>query len=277
MPELPEVETVVRGLTARLVGRRFARVDLNRGDLRTKLPAGLKAKLEGRRIDHIGRRAKYILIHVEGGDILLAHLGMSGRMVLHDAADQWRKAKHDHVVFALDDGTILAFNDARRFGTLDHVAAAKLDKHRLIEHLGLEPLGNDFNGPNLAKLLAGKKNSIKAALLDQRIVAGLGNIYVSEALYWAGISPRRRAGTVTGPRAEALARAIRDTLTRAIAAGGSSLRDYVQTSGELGYFQHHWAVYGKEGEKCPRCTCATGIKRIVQNARSTFYCPSFQR
>ena len=277
MPELPEVETVVRGLTARLVGRRFARVDLNRADLRTKLPAGLKAKLEGRRIDHIGRRAKYILIHVEGGDIVLAHLGMSGRMVLHDAAADWQRAKHDHVVFTLDDGTILAFNDARRFGMLDHVAAAKLDAHKLIRHLGLEPLGNEFNGPNLEKRLKGKKTSIKAALLDQRIVAGLGNIYVSESLYWAGISPRRLAGTVKGAKAEALASAIRDTLTRAIAAGGSSLRDYVQASGELGYFQHHWAVYGKEGKKCPRCTCTTGIKRFVQNARSTFYCPTLQR
>lgn len=277
MPELPEVETVVRGLTARLVGRRFARVDLNRGDLRTKLPAGLKRKLEGKRIDHVGRRAKYILIHVEGGDIVLAHLGMSGRMILHEPQADWRHARHDHVVFTLDDGTILSFNDARRFGTLDHVAAARLDQHRLIRHLGPEPLGNEFNGPNLAKLLAGKKNSIKAALLDQRIVAGLGNIYVSESLYWAGISPRRRAGTIKGAKAEALARAIRDTLTRAIAAGGSSLRDYVQTSGELGFFQHQWAVYGKEGEKCPRCVCETGIKRIVQNARSTFYCATYQR
>jgi formamidopyrimidine-DNA glycosylase len=280
MPELPEVETIVRGLEQRLVGRRFARVELNRADLRTKLPAGLKAKLEGKRIERVGRRAKYILIHCEGDSIVLAHLGMSGRLVLHEPDGSWRRAKHDHVVFTLDDGTILSFNDARRFGMLDHVAAAGLDRHKLLRHLGPEPLGNEFNGPTLARLLKGKKTSIKAALLDQRVVAGLGNIYVSESLYWAGISPRRLAGTIKGARAEALARAVRDTLTRAIAAGGSSLRDYVQTSGELGYFQHHWAVYAKEGEPCPKCgataTCG-GIKRIVQNARSTFYCPRYQR
>ncbi len=280
MPELPEVETVVRGLEQRLVGRRFARVELNRADLRTKLPAGLKAKLEGKRIERVGRRAKYILIHCEGDGVVLAHLGMSGRMVLHEPGAAWRPQAHDHVVFTFDDGTILSFNDARRFGMLDHVAAGRLDQHKLLRHLGPEPLGNEFNGPTLARSLAGKKTSIKAALLDQRVVAGLGNIYVSESLYWAGISPRRLAGTIKGARAGALARAVRGTLTRAIAAGGSSLRDYVQTSGELGYFQHHWAVYGKEGEPCPKCAAVPGcggVKRIVQNARSTFYCPRHQR
>jgi formamidopyrimidine-DNA glycosylase len=277
MPELPEVETVVRGLQARLAGRRFRDVTLNRADLRTPLPQGLKAKLEGKRIERVGRRAKYILIHCEGDAVLLAHLGMSGRMVIHEPDGAWRRQKHDHIVFTLDDGAILAFNDARRFGMLDHVAAAKLDEHKLLRHLGLEPLGNEFNGPNLAALLAGKNTSIKAALLDQRVIAGLGNIYVSESLYWAKLSPRRKAGTVQGARADALAAAIRETLTRAIAAGGSSLRDYVQASGELGYFQHHWAVYGKEGEKCPNCDCARGIARIVQNARSTFYCAKHQK
>jgi formamidopyrimidine-DNA glycosylase len=277
MPELPEVETVVRGLQARLAGRRFQRIDLNRADLRGPLPAGLKKSLEGKRIERVGRRAKYILIHCEGDEVLLAHLGMSGRIVIHEPDGGWQKARHDHVVFTLDDGTIVAFNDARRFGMMDHVAGAKLGEHRLLRDLGLEPLGNDFNGPALATRLKGKNNSIKAALLDQRIVAGLGNIYVSESLYGAKLSPRRRAGTVQGARAEALVQAIRDTLTRAIAAGGSSLRDYVQASGELGYFQHQWAVYGKEGEPCPACTCTTGIKRIVQNARSTFYCPKFQK
>jgi formamidopyrimidine-DNA glycosylase len=277
MPELPEVETVVRGLQQRLAGRRFQRVDLNRADLRGPLPKGLKAKLEGKRIERVARRAKYILIHCEGDDVLVAHLGMSGRMVIHEPNAAWRREKHDHVVFTLDDGTIVAFNDARRFGMMDHVAAARLHEHKLLRHLGLEPLSNEFNGPNLAKLLAGKNTSVKAALLDQRVIAGLGNIYVSESLYWAKLSPRRNAGTVRGARAEALATAIRDTLNRAIAAGGSSLRDYVQASGELGYFQHHWAVYGKEGEKCPDCDCATGIKRIVQNARSTFYCAKHQK
>lgn len=277
MPELPEVETVVRGLQQRLVGRRFREVRLNRADLRTKLPRDLKATLEGRRIERIGRRAKYILIYCDDDYVLLIHLGMSGRLTIHGPDGKWTQRKHDHVVFTLDDGTVVAFNDARRFGMMDRVAAAKLDDHKLLRHLGLEPLGNAFNGPSLAKLLTGKKTTIKASLLDQRIVAGLGNIYVSEALYGAGLSPRRSAGTVQGARADALVRAIRDTLTRAIAAGGSSLRDYVQASGELGYFQHHWAVYGKEGEKCPNCACAHGIKRIVQNARSTFYCATHQR
>lgn len=277
MPELPEVETVVRGLQQRLAGRRFREVTLNRADLRTPLPKGLKAKLEGKRIERVARRAKYILIHCEDDGVLLAHLGMSGRMVIHEGNGAWQKAKHDHVVFTLDDGTIIAFNDARRFGMMDHVAGAKLDEHKLLRHLGLEPLGNEFNGPSLAKLLAGKNTSIKAALLDQRVIAGLGNIYVSEALYGARLSPKRNAGTVQGARADALASAIRDTLNRAIAAGGSSLRDYVQASGELGYFQHHWAVYGKEGEKCPSCDCGKGIKRIVQNARSTFYCAKYQK
>jgi formamidopyrimidine-DNA glycosylase len=277
MPELPEVETIVRGLEQRLAGRRFREVTLNRADLRTPLPKGLKAKLEGKRIERVGRRAKYILIHCEGDAVLLAHLGMSGRIVISEANAKRPRQKHDHVVFTLDDGAVLAFNDARRFGMIDYVAAAQLPHHKLLRHLGLEPLGHEFNGANLAKRLAGKNCSIKAALLDQRVIAGLGNIYASEALYWANISPRRRAGTVLGARADALAAAIRETLERAIAAGGSSLRDYVQASGELGYFQHHWAVYGKEGEKCPRCDCQAHIKRIVQNARSTFYCAKYQR
>lgn len=277
MPELPEVETVVRGLQRHLVGRRFREVKLNRADLRTRLPRDLKASLEGRRIERVARRAKYILIHTDDDFVLLAHLGMSGRITVHAPGDGWKQGKHDHVVFTLDDGSIVAFNDARRFGMMDRVAAAKLDEHKLLRHLGLEPLGNEFNGPSLAKLLKGKNTSIKAALLDQRIVAGLGNIYVSEALYGASLSPKRNAGTVQGARADALARSIRETLTRAIAAGGSSLRDYVQASGELGYFQHQWAVYGKEGEKCPACDCGKGIRRIVQNARSTFYCVKNQR
>jgi len=180
-------------------------------------------------------------------------------------------------VFHFDDGTELRLNDARRFGLLDYSDERHLAEHPRFRHLGPEPLGNEFNGPALALRLRGKKTSIKAALLDQRIVAGLGNIYVCEAMFGAGLSPRRLAGTVQGDRAERLAAAIHDVLTRAIAAGGSSLRDYVQTSGELGYFQHHWAVYGKEGEPCPRCDCSKGIKRIVQSGRSTFYCAKRQR
>jgi formamidopyrimidine-DNA glycosylase len=276
MPELPEVETIVRGLDLRLQGRRLDRLVLNRADLRVALPPGLASHVEGRRVERLARRAKYILMHFDDGGVLLAHLGMSGRMVL---ADETRTPEpHDHVVFRFDDGTILVFNDARRFGLIDYVAdEAHLAAHRLLRHLGPEPLGNAFNGPTLAAALAGKATPLKAALLDQRVVAGLGNIYVSESLYWARLSPRRRAATVTGDRAERLAQSIRGVLERAIAAGGSSLRDYVQASGELGYFQHQWAVYGKAGEKCPDCDCKSGIAQIVQSGRSTFYCAKRQR
>ena len=209
--------------------------------------------------------------------MVIAHLGMSGRMVLAPPGKAPPRAKHDHAVFRFEDGTELRFNDARRFGLLDYAVESALAFHPRFRDLGPEPLSNEFNGPALALRLKDKNTSIKAALLDQRVVAGLGNIYVCEALYGAGLSPRRRAGTVQGERAEKLAAAIRDVLTRAIAAGGSSLRDYVQASGELGYFQHHWAVYGKEGEPCPGCDCGKGIRRIVQNARSTFYCAKRQR
>ena len=277
MPELPEVETVARGLAQGIAGRRVVTMKLNRADLRTKLPLGLAARIEGQRILRVGRRAKYLLFHLESGGVLLAHLGMSGRMVL-GANGNDAERKHDHVVVTFEDGTVLRFNDARRFGMLDLVESeAALAAHPRLADLGPEPLGNEFSGPILAAALAGKATPIKAALLDQRVVAGLGNIYVCESLYWAGVSPRRLAGTVAGERAEKLARAIRQVLERAIAAGGSSLRDYVQASGELGYFQHHWAVYGKEGEPCPGCDCGKAIRRIVQSGRSTFYCAKRQR
>ncbi|HZT52539.1 MAG TPA: bifunctional DNA-formamidopyrimidine glycosylase/DNA-(apurinic or apyrimidinic site) lyase [Stellaceae bacterium] len=277
MPELPEVETVARGLAARLTGRRVAQMLLNRADLRWPMPPGLAAKVEGRRIARIGRRAKYLLFHLEDGGVLLAHLGMSGRLVLgsDDAAET---RPHDHVVFRFEGGPVLRFNDARRFGLLDYAASAEaLAQHPRLAQLGPEPLGNGFSGPVLAAGLAGRATPLKAALLDQHVVAGLGNIYVCESLYHARLSPRRLARTVTGDRAERLAAAIRLVLERAIAAGGSSLRDYVQASGELGYFQHQWAVYGKEGEPCPECDCRNGIGRIVQGGRSTFYCAKRQR
>ena len=277
MPELPEVETVRRGLALRMEGRRITHLALNRPDLRTPLPAGLAARVEGRRVTRLNRRAKYLLIHLDGGGVLIAHLGMSGRMVFSAPENGVAADPHDHVVFTLEDGSELRFNDARRFGMLEYAHEEALAAHPLFVDLGPEPLGNEFNGPLLAEKLAGKATPIKAALLDQRVVAGLGNIYVSESLYFAELSPRRSAGTVTGARAERLARAIRDVLERAIAAGGSSLRDYVQASGELGYFQHHWAVYGKEGERCPDCDCTRGIKRIVQSGRSTFFCAKRQR
>jgi formamidopyrimidine-DNA glycosylase len=283
MPELPEVETVCRGLALAMEGRRIEHLTLNRPDLRVPMPTGLRAKVEGRTVARVGRRAKYILIHLDDGGVVIIHLGMSGRMlVAPDPATAPPPEKHDHVVFAIagkgrKPGPVIRFNDARRFGRIDYVHEDGLAEHPLFAGLGPEPLGNDFNGPFLAAALAGKMTPIKAALLDQRVVAGLGNIYVAEALYWAGISPRRIAATVGGQRAERLATAVRDVLTRAIAAGGSSLRDYVQASGELGYFQHHWAVYGHEGEKCPGCDCSSGIKRIVQSGRSTFYCAKRQR
>jgi len=277
MPELPEVETVRRGLALRMEGRRITRLALNRPDLRTPLPTGLAARVEGRRVTRLGRRAKYLLIHLEDGGVLIAHLGMSGRMVFSAPGNGVAPDPHDHIVFTLEDGSELRFNDARRFGMLDYAQEPSLADPPLFIDLGPEPLGNEFNGPLLAQKLKGKATPIKAALLDQRVVAGLGNIYVSESLYFAELSPRRSAGTVTGTRAERLAHAIRAVLERAIAAGGSRLRDYVQATGELGYFQHHWAVYGKEGERCPHCVCIRGIRRIVQGGRSTFYCAKRQR
>ncbi|HVJ53907.1 MAG TPA: bifunctional DNA-formamidopyrimidine glycosylase/DNA-(apurinic or apyrimidinic site) lyase [Aliidongia sp.] len=276
MPELPEVETVCRGLAAVLDGRVIAELELRRPDLRFPLPLGLKQLVEGRRVSAVKRRAKYILIHLDDGGVLIAHLGMSGRMTI-GPAEGLVPILHDHVIFRTDAGMAVRFNDARRFGFLDYATAPALGAHKLLRDLGPEPLGNEFNGPMLAASLAGKLAPVKAALLDQKIVAGLGNIYVSESLFQAGLSPRRLAGTVTGGEAEQLAHAIKDVLGRAIAAGGSSLRDYVQTSGELGYFQHQWAVYGKEGEPCPGCNCEEGIQRIVQSNRSTFYCAKRQR
>ena len=276
MPELPEVETVCRGLASVLENRVIRRLELRRKDLRFPFPLGLAARVDGRRVAAVRRRAKYILIHLDDGGVLIGHLGMSGRMLIGPAEGMVLEP-HDHVIFHTDHGMVVRFNDARRFGFLDYSPEATLHQHKLLAELGPEPLGNEFNGPALAAALAGKVTPIKAALLDQKIVAGLGNIYVSEALYFAGLSPRRLAATVSGGRAEKLVTAIKDVLTRAIAAGGSSLRDYVQTSGELGYFQHQWAVYGKEGERCPACSCTTGIQRIVQSNRSTFYCAKKQR
>ncbi|MEE8188025.1 MAG: bifunctional DNA-formamidopyrimidine glycosylase/DNA-(apurinic or apyrimidinic site) lyase [Kiloniellales bacterium] len=279
MPELPEVETIVRGLRPTLEGRRLVRVIQRRADLRFPLPEDFAKRLTGRRVERLGRRGKYILVHLDGGEVLLCHLGMSGRLVLN--GDGAALGPHDHVIFLTDRGAEIRFNDVRRFGIMDLVPEAALHGHRLLEGLGPEPLSNDFNGPVLAARLKGKRTPIKAALMDQRVLAGLGNIYVSESLYFAGLSPRRQAYSVQGRRAERLAAAVRDVLTRAIEAGGSSLRDYVQADGELGYFQHEWAVYGREGEACPDCTCdlakSGGIRRIVQSGRSTFYCPARQR
>ncbi len=281
MPELPEVETVMRGLASRLEGRRIARAELARADLRWKLPQDLAPALSGAHVLGFRRRAKYILMRLAGGRSVLIHLGMSGRMRIGREAEP---AAHEHLVMWTDDGWRIGFIDPRRFGMLDLVATDAEDAHRLLAGLGPEPLGNEFSEAALSAALAGRRTPIKAALLDQRVVAGLGNIYVSEALFRARISPRRIAATVAGARAARLLPAIRETLAEAIAAGGSSLRDYVQPHGELGYFSHAWRVYGREGEPCPECpdlrggtpTCG-GVRRIVQAGRSTFHCPRLQR
>ena len=275
MPELPEVETVARGLSRVLAGHVLEALKLRRPDLRFAFPPDLVKRTEGKRIVSVGRRAKYILVRFEDGTVMIMHLGMSGRMLIGPHDDE--PAKHDHVIMVTDSGTEVRFNDARRFGFVDVTDEAHLAEHPMLKPLGPEPLDATFTGAVLAARLKGKITPIKAALLDQTVVAGLGNIYVSEALFQARISPRRSAATVAGARATRLVAGIKDVLERSVAAGGSSLRDYVQTSGELGYFQHHWAVYGREGLPCPGCTCTVGIQRITQSNRSTFYCAKKQR
>jgi formamidopyrimidine-DNA glycosylase len=285
MPELPEVETVVRGIRPRLVGRRVVKLVQRRPDLRTALPKRFPERVEGRLVSAVERRAKYILVRLDGragqsavteDDYLIIHLGMSGRLVF-GMRPAHESGTHDHVEFATDDGTVLRFCDPRRFGLMDLVSVSQIGTDPRFAPLGPEPLSSDFTPAVLAAALKGRDTSIKAALLDQHVVAGIGNIYACEALYTAGISPRRKAGTVQGDRCARLVAAIKDVLTRAIAAGGSSARDYVQASGETGWFQHNWAVYDREGKRCPGCDCASGIKRIVQGGRSTFYCPKRQR
>ncbi len=271
MPELPEVETVVRGLRPVLVGRRFARVELHREGLRFPFPDGLVQRLTGATVTGIGRRAKFGLVATDRDDTLVFHLGMSGRMRL----DPPEVGKHDHAVFTLDDGHVVAFNDARRFGSLDLVPTAEIATYPPLAPLGPEPLGPELTPAYLAARFAGRAAPIKPLLLDQRIVAGLGNIYACEALYLAGIDPRRAAGSVSAARLAKLVPAIRETLEASIAAGGSSLRDHAQVDGTLGYFAKSFCVYGREGLPCPdgRGTVA----RIVQGGRSTFFCPRRQR
>ncbi len=271
MPELPEVETVMRGLAPVWQGQRFTRVMLHRGDLRRPFPDGLGQRLTGATVIACRRRAKYGLVDTDRGDTLLLHLGMSGRM----RVDPDAIGKHDHVVFETGNGRAVAFNDARRFGSLDLVATADIAAHPLIAGIGPEPLGPDFGPAMLAAAFKGRLAPAKALLLDQRIVAGLGNIYVCEALFKAGIHPARPGGTVPRPRLDRLAAAVPAVLLDAIAAGGSSLRDHAAPDGTLGYFQKTFSVYGREGEPCPRC--ATPVERIVQSGRSSFFCPKDQR
>jgi formamidopyrimidine-DNA glycosylase len=293
MPELPEVETVRRGLAPVMEGARFVEVVAHRGDLRWPLPKDFAARLKGRTVIGLGRRAKYLLADLSSGDVLVMHLGMSGsfrvergKAVTTPGAYYHERAKdlaHDHVVFAMSSGAVIRFNDPRRFGSMKLVPRSKLDEEPLLRALGPEPLGNEFDAGLLAKACQGKNTSLKAALLDQTVVAGLGNIYVCEALHRALISPRRKASTIAdrsgGPneRATRLIDAIKTVLNDAIAAGGSSLRDHRRTDGSLGDFQHNFRVYDREGEKCPTPRCGGTIRRIVQNGRSTFYCPVCQK
>lgn len=281
MPELPEVETVRRGLARAMEGRRIDGVRVARRDLRRPLPPDFEERLTGRTVTAVGRRAKYLTIGLDDGGVLLAHLGMSGRMIVDengpDARPSHPLANHEHVTFVLGNRTFVRFADPRRFGMMDWVADGALADHPLIAHLGPEPTGVEFDGDRLWRLIEGKRTPIKAALLDQRVVAGLGNIYVCESLFEAGISPRRLAANVGLARAGRLARAIRETLASAIDAGGSTLRDHVAPDGELGYFQHRFKVYGREGEPCPGCDCGGAVRRIVQSGRSTFYCAARQR
>jgi formamidopyrimidine-DNA glycosylase len=282
MPELPEVETVMRGLQARMEGRTIRRAEVRRPDLRWPFPVDLAAVLTGARVLSFRRRAKYILMRLApvGGDhgrSVLLHLGMSGRMLIrrHGANEA---TLHEHVEMETDDGWLVGFVDPRRFGSIDLVPTAAEDAHRLLAGLGPEPLDEGFNAAALSAALGGRRTSIKAALLDQRVVAGLGNIYACEAMYRAGIAPSRLADDLTHGQAARLAAEIKATLLEAIAAGGSSLRDYVQPDGELGYFQHAWRVYGREGERCDQCPGppCPGVARVVQSGRSTFYCPRLQ-
>jgi formamidopyrimidine-DNA glycosylase len=280
MPELPEVETVCRGLSQAMQGRVLTRVTARRPDLRFPLPPDMGERLAGRRIERIDRRAKYIVMHLDDGQVLIMHLGMSGRMNLwapRDGEAPPALAAHDHVVFEVGNGSRVVFHDPRRFGFMTLTSEAELPAHPYFAHLGPEPLGEGFTAGYLSRALEGKRTPIKAALLDQRVVAGLGNIYVCEALYMSGVSPRRLACSVSGQRAERLVPAIQDVLHRAIAAGGSSLRDYAQVDGELGYFQHSWKAYGREGESCAEPGCGGTISRIVQGGRSTFFCGKHQR
>ena len=283
MPELPEVETVKAGIAPVMQGQVITRADVNRPDLRWPFPERMAARLAGQKVLGLRRRSKYILVDLASGETLLIHLGMSGRMLVsgHSVGEFHHPhptpAKHDHVVFHMADGARITFNDARRFGAMDLMETAHQDDHWLIRDLGPEPLGNTFNETYLIGRLAGRNTPIKSALLDQRIVSGLGNIYVCEVLFRAGIHPKRKAGQISGKRIATLVPLIRDVLSEAIAAGGSSLRDYRQSDGELGYFQHVFQVYDREGEPCVTPGCDKKINRIVQSGRSSFFCPQCQR
>jgi len=281
MPELPEVETVRRGLTPAMEGRQILRLEVNRADLRFPFPERFAERVEGAQITRMGRRAKFLVTELSSGDALIMHLGMSGRFTVSGNTtadfhhDPGTDPKHDHVIFHMQGGAVVTYNDPRRFGFMELWPRAALDTYPRIKDLGPEPLSNSFSAAYLDEALKGKAAPIKAALLDQSVIAGLGNIYVCEALYRSGISPRRKSSTVPGARAARLAPAINDVIRDAIEAGGSSISDFASASGELGYFQHRFDVYDREGAPCK--TCHGPITRIVQSGRSSFYCGTCQR
>ncbi|WP_157017531.1 bifunctional DNA-formamidopyrimidine glycosylase/DNA-(apurinic or apyrimidinic site) lyase [Mesorhizobium xinjiangense] len=296
MPELPEVETVRRGLQPVLEGARIVSVDQRRPDLRFPFPPDFAARLAGRTVTSLSRRAKYLVVHLDDDQALISHLGMSGswRIERDDEAatpgsfhhERSKAAAHDHVVLHLlhpaSGAASIVYNDPRRFGFMLLAGPGELAEHPLMRRLGIEPTGNALDGPLLSGMLAGRRGPLKGALLDQKLIAGLGNIYVCEALWRAGLSPARKAGTLSGrrgkapARAAALAGAIRDVIAEAVEAGGSSLRDYMQADGSLGYFQHRFSVYDRENEPCAAPGCTGIVRRIVQSGRSTFYCPFCQ-
>ena len=293
MPELPEVETVRRGLEPAMVGARIEAVEQRRPDLRFPLPERFTERLQGQIVTALGRRAKYLLADLSSGEVLIMHLGMTGRFLVKQNgavfapgefyAEAGGERAHDHIVFRLSNGASIIYNDARRFGFMDLAGRAALGDNRHFKELGIEPLGNELSVEAIAGLFRGRKAPLKAALMDQRLIAGLGNIYVCEALFRAGLHPEAPAGvlaTPTGrPRAKAhrLAEAIRDVLTEAVEAGGSTLRDYARTDGSLGYFQHAFRVYDREGNICVKPGCGNHVRRLVQAGRSTFFCPSCQK
>jgi len=288
MPELPEVETVRRGLAPAMEGARIDKVEVRHRGLRWPIAKDFEKRIGGKTVDGLGRRAKYLLADLSSGDVLIMHLGMSGSFRVNDGKiaqyhhEKLKSAAHDHVVFHMSNGATVTFNDPRRFGSMKLVPRTKIDAEPLLRAIGPEPLGNEFDAAMLAKACAGKKTSLKAALLDQRVVAGLGNIYVCEALFRARLSPKRQASTIAdrkgqpNARALALVDAIKAVLNDAIKAGGSSLRDHRRADGSLGDFQHNFLVYDRDGKPCPS-GCKGAVKRIVQNGRSTFYCPACQK
>jgi len=283
MPELPEVETVRRGLCPVMEGQVIAKADVRRPDLRWPFPEGMAERLTGKRVTALRRRSKYILADLDSAETLIVHLGMSGRMLISGAQvggfhhDHPAPEKHDHVVLDMENGARVTFNDARRFGAMDLAPTDGVEQHWLLDKLGPEPLGNAFNESYLVERLQGRNTPIKSALLDQRIVSGLGNIYVCEALFRAKISPKRKAGNLSKARVHSLVPIIRQVLSDAIEAGGSSLKDYRQADGELGYFQHSFDVYDRENAPCRTPDCGGTITRIVQSGRSSFYCLQCQR